>query len=120
MRREILYLTDILEATGYIAEFVHQIDLEVFIQSEMTRSAVTQKLIVIGEAAAKISPETRRKYPHIPWPQIAAFRNVLVHAYFGIDWSEVWESATTRCPVLQDQIHEIRSELERDGSAGEE
>jgi uncharacterized protein with HEPN domain len=118
MRREILYLTDILDAADHIAEFIQGADLEAFLRSELTRSAVTQKLIVIGEAAAKVSPETRERYTAIPWPKIAAFRNVLVHAYFGIDWTEVWESASVRCPILRDQIHEMMGEMGR--GAGQE
>ena len=52
----------------------------------------------------------------MPWPQIVAFRNILVHAYFGIDWEEVWRSAKNRCPVLRDQMVEILAE-ERSRSA---
>jgi uncharacterized protein with HEPN domain len=40
----------------------------------------------------------------VPWPQIVAFRNILIHAYFGIDWEVVWLAATDRCPVLRRQI----------------
>lgn len=42
MRREILYLTDILDAAGNIAKFIHESDLETFLGSELTRSAVAQ------------------------------------------------------------------------------
>lgn len=59
----------------------------------MMRSAVAQKLAVIGEAAARLPDPFKRDHPEVPWPQIAAFRNVLVHAYFGIDWDEVWRVA---------------------------
>jgi uncharacterized protein with HEPN domain len=37
-------------------------------------------------------------------PQIVAFRNILVHAYFGIDWDVVWRAAKNRCPVLREQV----------------
>jgi uncharacterized protein with HEPN domain len=40
----------------------------------------------------------------VPWPQIVAFRNILVHAYFGIDWDVVWRAAKNRCPVLREQV----------------
>jgi uncharacterized protein with HEPN domain len=70
----------------------------------MLRSAVVQKLAVIGEAAARVSEDLRGRHPEVPWPQIVAFRNILVHAYFGIDWDIVWRAATNRCPVLRDQV----------------
>jgi uncharacterized protein with HEPN domain len=51
----------------------------------MLRSAVVQKLAIIGEAAARVSEEIKTRQPHVPWPRIVAFRNILIHAYFGID-----------------------------------
>lgn len=68
------------------------------------RSAVVQKLAIFGEAAARLSEELTSRYPGVPWPQIVAFRNILVHAYFGIDWDEVWRAARNRCPVLRKQV----------------
>ena len=73
----------------------------------MLRSAVVHKLSVIGEAAARIPEELRAGNPNVPWPQIIAFRNILVHAYFGIDWEVVWGAAKDRCPNLRDQVSEI-------------
>jgi uncharacterized protein with HEPN domain len=80
---------------------------EQFLLSELVRSAVVQKLAIIGEAAARISPGLKSRQPQIPWPQVVAFRNILVHAYFGIDWDEVWQVARSRCPSLREQIAKI-------------
>ena len=107
MRHETLYLTDILEATEHIAEFIAGTGPEAFQKSELVRSAVVHKLSVIGEAAARLTEEVRNRNPEVPWAQIIAFRNILVHAYFGIDWEVVWEAATHRCPVLREQVARI-------------
>jgi uncharacterized protein with HEPN domain len=107
MRREILYLTDIIEAADHIAAFISGMENEQFLQSELVRSAVVQKLAIIGEAAARISPELKSREPQVPWAQVVAFRNILVHAYFGIDWDEVWQVARSRCPSLREQIAQI-------------
>ncbi len=107
MRREELYLRDILEAAGYIAQFIGGVDRSSFLESELVRSAVVQKLAVIGEAAARVSEELRLRHPEAPWPKIVAFRNILVHAYFGIDWEEVWRAATKEAPALKEQIESI-------------
>jgi uncharacterized protein with HEPN domain len=104
MRHETLYLTDIVEAADHIAEFIAGIDFQTFQKSELLRSAVVQKLAVIGEAAARVSDELQARHLHVPWPQIIAFRNILVHAYFGIDWDVVWRAAKNRCPVLREQV----------------
>ena len=104
MRHESLYLTDIVEAADHIAEFIAGTDFRAFQESEMLRSAVVQKLAIIGEAAARVSNELKVSQPEVPWPQIVAFRNILVHAYFGIDWDVVWRAAKNRCPVLREQV----------------
>jgi uncharacterized protein with HEPN domain len=70
----------------------------------LIRSAVVQKLAIIGEAAARISQEVKSRHPQVPWPQIVTFRNILVHACFGIDWDEVWQAARYRCPALRAQV----------------
>ncbi len=104
MRHESLYLTDILEAAQHIAEFIEGIDFEGFQKSELLRSAVIQKLAVIGEASARVSEDVRTRYPQVLWLQVIAFRNILVHAYFGIDWEIVWRAAKHRTPVLREQV----------------
>jgi uncharacterized protein with HEPN domain len=107
MRREELYLRDILEAADHIARFVAAQTPSSFRDDELVRSAVVQKLSVIGEAAARVGDELRTLHSEIPWVRIVAFRNILVHAYFGIDWNVVWVAATKQCPPLRAQIADI-------------
>jgi uncharacterized protein with HEPN domain len=107
MRRDDLYLNDIVEAADHIATFLGQTDFEGFRQSELIRSAVVQKLAIIGEAAKRVSDELTGRFPQIPWPQIVAFRNILIHAYFGIDWAEVWKATQVDCPALRREVVQI-------------
>lgn len=104
MRRDDLYLNDVIEAADPIAVFLEAMEFEGFRKSELVRSAVVQKLAIIGEAAAHISGDVKGRHPQIPWPQIVAFRNILVHAYFGTDWGEVWKAATVDCPALRQEV----------------
>jgi uncharacterized protein with HEPN domain len=107
MRREDLYLRDIVEAADHMAGFVAGLDLASFEESELLRSAVVQKLTVIGEAAARLSDKVKARHREVPWPRIVAFRNILVHAYFGIDWTEVWIAASKQVPRLRVQVASI-------------
>jgi uncharacterized protein with HEPN domain len=86
MRRERLYLEDIVTAADAIAEFTYAQNPESFEANLMLRSAVVHQLTVIGEAVAHLSEGLRGHHPEIPWTDIKGFRNIIVHNYFGIDW----------------------------------
>jgi uncharacterized protein with HEPN domain len=55
---------------------------------------------VFGEAAAKLSVSAKNLRPELPWPQIIAMRNRLIHAYFDIDRDILWNTATNEIPAL--------------------
>jgi uncharacterized protein with HEPN domain len=57
----------------------------------MLIDAVIRNLEIIGEAARNVTDEVRNKYPEIPWRNMIGLRNILIHQYFGVDESIVWE-----------------------------
>jgi len=107
MRSDSLLLQDILQATIDVEEFITGISREKFIESKLIRAAVTQKLIVIGEAASRLSDELRQLNTNIPWRQIRDFRNIAVHNYASIDDLIVWQTAIGDCPTLRRQVAKI-------------
>jgi uncharacterized protein with HEPN domain len=107
MRRDELYLTDIAEAADSIAAFLSSRDRQSFLQDDLLRSAVLHKLTIIGEAAARLSADLRERHAEIEWPDIVGFRNIAVHAYFTVDWSIVWVTATQDAPQLRRRVSEI-------------
>jgi uncharacterized protein with HEPN domain len=106
MRREELYLTDIIEAADAIQRFIRNIDKNTFLKDELLQSAVLQKLMIIGEAASRLPKEFRDKHSEIEWEDIIGFRNIAVHAYFAVEWSIVWVAATQEAPELRRKIAE--------------
>jgi uncharacterized protein with HEPN domain len=107
MRPEKLYLTDILEAAESVRKFCDGVTFDQFESDDMRRSAVLQKLIVIGEAAGRLAHEFTDKFPDIPWVDIIAFRNLAVHEYFVMKWDIVWLTATEDVPALHRQVEAI-------------
>jgi len=107
MRREKLYLADIVEAADAVAVFLSGVKRERFLQDDLLRSAVLQKLSIIGEAAARLSKEFRARHADVEWRDIVAFRNIAVHAYFAVQWSMVWTTATQDVPTLRHRVAQI-------------
>jgi len=94
MRREDLYLADIVEAADSIEHFLHGVEKDTFLQNDLLRSGILHKLTIIGEAAARLPDEFRNRHPEIEWADIVGFRNIAVHSYFSVDWNIVWTTAT--------------------------
>ena len=113
MRPEMLYLADIIEAAEAIVEFVQGQDETDFNQDAKTQSAVIQKLIVIGEAVARLPQDFKDRYPQIEWRDVVAFRNILVHAYFSIKLAIIWQTVQHEVPMLCQKVTEIMEQENR-------
>ena len=69
-------------------------------EDQMLVFAVVHALQIVGEAASKISPDTRQAHPQIPWASIIGMRQRLVHAYFDVNLDLVWRTAREAAPAL--------------------
>lgn len=85
-------------------------DRDTFLKNEDLQVVVTHWILLVGEAAARIDPDTRNCYPQLPWQQMLAMRNRIVHEYFAIDTEIVWQTATASLPPLIEQLRQILAE----------
>lgn len=76
-------------------------------QERMLVLSLIRELEIIGEAASKISPETRSQTSTVPWQDITGMRNRLIHAYFDVDLDSVWSTVTKDLPVLKAELEKI-------------
>lgn len=83
------------------------ITLEKFEKNRMVQDAVMRQLGVIGEATKNLSDQIRNKYSNIPWKLIAGMRDKLIHGYFSVDISEVWNTAEFDIIELKNNLKEI-------------
>ncbi len=104
MRREELYLRDIIEAVDAVKQFLEGIEKNDFIKNDLLRSAVLQKFGILGEASARLSPELKSRYPQTSWKRIIGLRNIAAHAYFTIDFEIVWLTVANRLEPLRKEV----------------
>ncbi len=114
MRNYRLYLQDIIEAMVAVQEFTEGINFETFVADDKTASAVVRKLEIIGEATKNVPETIRQKYPQVPWRNMAGMRDRIIHAYFDINHSVVWDTLKNRIPALQPIIEQILEEIEEE------
>ncbi len=56
------------------------------------KEAIILNFVVIGEAIKKIPPEIVEQYPDVPWKEFAGMRDKMVHGYFQISTTILWET----------------------------
>lgn len=76
-------------------------------ENRMLELALVRLLEVVGEAASRVSTDTRQAYPNVPWSQIVALRNRLIHGYDNVDLDVLWAILRDDLPVLLAQIEAI-------------
>ncbi len=93
--RDAALLLDLMTAAREIEDFISGVDIERFQSDKLLRYAVERQLIVIGEAARRLSESFRSSTPDVPWKAIIGLRNILAHEYGEILAERIW-LVTTR------------------------
>ena len=110
MRGDRLRLLDAIEQLDIIRVFSAR-GKEAFLTDLMVQSAILHRLTLLGEACRALSDTLRADHPEIPWPQIIAFRNVLIHQYFGMHPDLVWTILEAHVPPLESALRLILESL---------
>jgi uncharacterized protein with HEPN domain len=100
-------LNDMLDAARKAREFAVGKTREAIHDDDMLYFALVRAIEIVGEAASRITPETRAALPDIPWRGIVGMRNKVIHDYLAVDRDIVWDTATGDLPPLIDKLEEI-------------
>ncbi|PNW39886.1 UNVERIFIED_CONTAM: hypothetical protein BEN50_01730 [Euhalothece sp. KZN 001] len=100
MPKDIESLIDIQQAGERVLKFSKHITYRELEANDEKVSAILYQITIIGEATKRLSPEFCQQHPEIPWRNLAAMRNIIVHEYDQVDFEVVWD-------VIQDKIPKL-------------
>ena len=101
-----LYIRDMLRFAEKVAAYSADLDQERFVEDELRFDAILRNLELIGEAATRVPVAVRENHAAIPWRQVIATRNRLIHGYLGIDNDTIWS-------IVNDDVPHLIAELKK-------
>jgi uncharacterized protein with HEPN domain len=105
-----VYLLHAIDAIDAILSYTVE-GREGFFSDGKTQDAVIRNIEIIGQAVKGLSDATRELEPAVPWRQIAGMRDKLIHEYFGVDLTLVWDVVESQLPVLRPQLEKLSQRL---------
>jgi uncharacterized protein with HEPN domain len=104
-----LRVQDILEAAEGARKYVAGMSFDDFLRDPRTIDAVVRKLTIIGEAAVHVPDSICGKSPDVPWMDMRAMRNFVVHEYFGVSERIVWDTVQDDLPGIVEPLKQLLS-----------
>jgi uncharacterized protein with HEPN domain len=105
-----LRIEDIVEAATRAQRYVADMELETFVTDDRTLDAVSRCFGIIGEAATHVPKDVVAAHPEIPWAEMRAMRNIVVHEYFGVTSETLWKTAREDLPTIIQPLRNLLSE----------
>jgi uncharacterized protein with HEPN domain len=78
-----------------------------FDRDEVLAFALAHLVQTVGEAARRVSEETRQRCAEIPWKSIVGMRHRVVHEYMDVELDMVWDVCSIDIPLLVRQLAQI-------------
>lgn len=104
------YIDDMIRFTNKVIHYSKNFDKTAFLDNELYYDATLRNLELIGEAATNIPQNIKTLHPEIPWRQIIATRNRIIHGYLGIDNDIIWSIVTDEIPELLNALQNLKQQ----------
>ena len=89
-----------IDAANEALAFAAEVNEKEFSENRMLILSIIKDIEIIGEAASKVTEETKLKFTQVPWKDIIGMRNRLIHGYFDVDIKLVWNTVHKNLPSL--------------------
>ena len=109
-RDRLMYLQDIAQCCDKVLRFTQGLTRAELVRDEKTYDAVVRNLEIIGEAAKHLPNKLRSQIPEVDWRKAAGLRDMLAHAYFGIDDDILWDVIRNKVPQLARVVNAFLNE----------
>jgi len=113
-RPEKLIILDMLDALTGIETFISGMSDQEYFNDAKTQAAVERYIEIIGEAANQFPESFYNKFSHIKWHTLISLRNRIIHAYFDVNDSIVWNIVTNYLPGLKNELYAILNSYKND------
>jgi uncharacterized protein with HEPN domain len=107
-----VYLRHILDEIQFLERISRDRTLEDLIHDDYFSHAVRSAIEVIGEAANNVPDIIKKENPQIPWREMAALRNRIIHGYFRIDYTIVWNVIENDLPAIRPKISDLLEKMD--------
>ena len=104
MKRDLQFLLDMLQSAELIMTYMAQRSKDEFIENVQLQDSVIRRLLIIAEAARRVSETARQTLPNISWQEINGIRNRLVHEYDDVNLNIVWDVVQSEIPSLIEEL----------------
>ncbi|PZV20762.1 MAG: hypothetical protein DCF12_22140 [Snowella sp.] len=104
MQRDLQFLLDMLQSAELIMTYAAQCSKDEFIENIQLQDSVIRRLLIIAEAARRVSEGTRQTLSNISWQEINGMRNRLVHEYDDVNLNIVWNVVQSEIPSLIEEL----------------
>jgi uncharacterized protein with HEPN domain len=105
-----IILDEILDSIEAITLYTRGLDSESFSADRKTFDATCKQIENIGELVGQLPESIRAAHAHIPWQRVKDMRNILVHAYHGIDPDIVWDVVCNKLDLIKKALLESRKQ----------
>ena len=106
------YIRHILDEIDYILNRITDMDYETFVRDETLKRAFVRSIEVIGEASKKLPHDIKAMQSDIEWRKVSGMRDRLIHDYFGVDYTIVWDVAANKLPDLRAKLQNLLKQIQ--------